>query len=153
MQTLGLPGGGVVILSAEPPQQSLAEVIGARFGQGFTWVGRNGDTFTWSIDLAQRIIGDREPTTEITLEDQVQAMLCNSCRDELNLEHAMTTDLSKPLIAIEHPVESVEGAIVMLFIDGWHRMAKSILTQNRTPLKVHVLTREEERACRVERNR
>ncbi len=133
--------------------QSLAEVIGLRFGQAFTWESPDGTTITWSIDIAKQIIGDR-PTDlkfNVTPDGVLQVLRSNNRVMELDSNYAMTTDLSVPLIAVISPIEKVEGKIVLIIIDGWHRIVKALVTQHRQPLKMHVLTDEEAEQCRIER--
>lgn len=120
---------------------------------GFTWESPTGETITWSIDLCRQLIGDRPPVEDAALDlyGVARCLKSNGRVAELDPEYALTTDLSKPLIAVISPLEVVEGHHVIILIDGWHRMLKAFLTQFDGKLQVHVLTAEEEKQCRVRR--
>lgn len=119
--------------------------------QVYTWEDQNqpGSTITWSIALALQIIGDREPDLRMPLEAQRHALTRNTLSSDLDEAYARTTDLTKPLIAVVSPVEFVPGKMVLLIIDGWHRIKHSVLVNNQTPIPVHVLMPDEEETCRI----
>lgn len=121
------------------------------FGQCYTWESPDGTTITWCIDMALEIIGDRPPIKAAALSPayQRQALASNLLSPEINEEYAMTTDLSKPLIAVVSPIEFRPGSIVLIIIDGWHRIKHSVAINNPNDLQVHVLLPNEERACRI----
>lgn len=135
------------------PGNSLADVLNMQFGQCFNWHSPAGTSITWSIDMALRIIGEREPMPEAALSPElvVHALRCNSLAHELDKDYALTTDLTKPLIATISPLEKQDGKIVLIIIDGWHRILHAFLVNYPMDLQVHVLTPEEEQACRIER--
>jgi len=132
-------------------QATLAEVLGTDRGQVYSFE-HDGLQFHWSIDLALRIIGSREPypNAAMTPEMVKQALASNIYSKDLDREFALTRDLSKPLIAVVSPIEFRGGnCVVLLLIDGWHRMVKAAQIGHTEPLQCHVLSREEEMACRI----
>lgn len=132
---------------------SVAADTGELYGQCYTWEHPDGRTWTWSISHAKRIIGNRVPNPKHALTLEMQKMIRdgNEYAADLNLEYAMTTDLSQPLIATIAPVPEPEHGDVLILIDGWHRLLKSIAIGNTEPLQVHVLSKEEMEMCRIER--
>ncbi len=84
--------------------QSLAEVIGLRFAHCFTWESPDGSTITWNIDKAIEIIGDRPTKFNLSPGQIPHVLRSNSCVLEMDLAYAMTTDLTKPLIATVSPI-------------------------------------------------
>jgi hypothetical protein len=63
-------------------------------------------------------------------------------------EHAMTTDIAKPLTIAPLPSEAqYTGAIV---IDGWHRVYRA-LRENRTHLPMYLISPATEQAARIAR--
>lgn len=150
MTTIPLPANTVLVVSDDRPV-SLAERFGILCGQAFTFEYPDGRVVTWSIDMAKEIIGNREPQTELSLYQACIALQRNSLSDEINLPYAMTTDLSKPIIAVVSPLEEQPEHVVLVIVDGWHRIARMVLEQREEPLRVHVLSRDEEMQCRVER--
>lgn len=121
-------------------------------GQVYTWQDIDGTVISWSIPQALEIIGDRPPLKAFAMppEIQRQALESNAFAHEFDEAYARTTDLTKPIIAVVSPTETKEGQIVLLIIDGWHRIKHSVLINNPNSLPVHVLLPHEERACRIE---
>lgn len=119
-------------------------------GQVYTWEDQNtGSTIIWSIGRALEILGDREPDFHMPPEAQRKALQSNPLSADLDEAYARTTDLTKPIIAVISPVEFVPGKLVLLIIDGWHRIKHSVLVNNTTPLPVRVLMPDEEETCRI----
>lgn len=125
--------------------------IEIKYGQFYTWEPPNGEPISWSIGHALEIIGDRPPIEAAAMPPEMQrlALERNSLACEIDEAFAMTTDLSKPIIAIISPIEFVPGNIVLIVIDGWHRIKHSVAINNPNALPVHVLLPWEEEACRI----
>ncbi|MER5324917.1 hypothetical protein [Streptosporangium roseum] len=95
-------------------------------------------SWRWSVTSAKELADGRAPTAALAVADWV-GMLRLLMVDE---EHAKRVDLAEPLIAVSMPTGG------LLIIDGWHRVYKA-LASGRSTLPAHVLTVEEERACRI----
>jgi len=133
-----------------PNQICLADVLDKPFGQIYRYE-YEGQTFFWSIDLALKIIGNRPPIPQAAMTPDMvkQAIASNIYAKEIDVEKALKSDLTKPLIAVVSPIEFRPDGIVLLLIDGWHRLSKSALINHPHPLPCHVLSRAEEEMCRV----
>ncbi|MBN6056676.1 hypothetical protein JYK22_32410, partial [Nonomuraea sp. RK-328] len=92
----------------------------------------------WSVTTAKEFVEGRTPNATLAVADWV-GMLRLLVVDE---DHAECVDLADPLIAVSMPTGG------LLIIDGWHRVHKA-LASGRSTLPAHVLTVEEERACRI----
>lgn len=139
------------IIKELAPEGSVSKRFGILQGQCFTFEYPGRPQITWSIEVAKHIIGDRHPATDISLAAARIALARNELAKEISDEWAMTRDLSEPLIAVESPWEAHPNQLVLVIIDGWHRLRKMDLTNHEQPLPVHVLLREEEEMCRIER--
>lgn len=128
---------------------NVSQLLGAERHQCFTWQNVNGETITWSITEALKLVSVRQPDLGPTVEDCRHALTLNEFAHDIDDAYAMTTDLSKPLLVVTSPIQDQPGKTCCIIIDGWHRMRKADLTNYDKPLPFYWLTPEEEKACRV----
>ena len=89
----------------------------------------------FNVDKAKRIVEGRKTTTWIR-PSQVATIMKNI---EIDADHAMTRDLSIPIIAITLILGEQKDVFV---IDGWHRLAKALIKGD-LPVFMHILDEEE----------
>lgn len=138
------------VIRALAPEGSVAQRFGLLYGQMFRWEGRDGQAITWSIEACKELIAGRDCLRGVEMgpREWKQALENNSLAHEIDDAHALTRDLSEPLIAVQSPnPDDPPGAVIL--IDGWHRVKKAVTTNHDEPLLVHVLDHEEERSCRI----
>ena len=71
--------------------------------------------YVYNVTKALEIVGDRAPSRKVDVAGLRRAI---DYGREVDVDHAMTTDVSKPLlVANHHPDVSSKP----LLIDGWHR--------------------------------
>ncbi|WP_433435365.1 hypothetical protein [Nonomuraea sp. CA-141351] len=92
----------------------------------------------WNVSHAKKLTADRTPGGRVEVAAWAGLLQLIHIDDE----HAQQVDLSEPLIVVPVP----NGGL--LVIDGWHRIRKA-LTSGVKHLLAHVLSVEEELACRV----
>jgi hypothetical protein len=125
--------------------------------QQFTWWWNTptGEvcSLSWDVEKAKEIVAttpDRE-VTHITDECMRMAAAANmEMLRGLDMEYAMSVEISKPLIVVPHPNPRYAGCSII--IDGWHRVTKRIMTGDHNTVPVVILTQEESKACIVHRS-
>lgn len=128
---------------------NVGQIVGAERHQCFRWQDVTGETITWSISEALKLLAGRTPELGPTVEDCRQALALNEFAHEINDEYALTTDLTKPLLVVTSPIQDHAGRTSVIVIDGWHRMRKADLINYDQPLPFFWLSAEEEKACRI----
>lgn len=119
-------------------------------------------TCGWDIDRAKQLVGGREPTVKIPVAEYAPSTIGRPPEkggdgvttmhlgmigvDWKRAETDATIDTDVPVIAILAPLGK-DGGKAVLMIDGYHRLAKAVLT-GEEELDAHLLTGEEERQVR-----
>lgn len=118
--------------------------------QAYHWEHPNGTHVWWNITRAKELVSNRPPDNVMPIESAYEALTRNRFARELDQDYAIGRDLTVPLIATVAPVldGAPEGSRPMIIIDGWHRIVGAVLTYHTQPLPVHILTPEEDAACR-----
>ena len=120
--------------------------------QVYEWHDRKGDKHWFSIDIALHLLSKRaskEPDYQASWKEAQLAASRNPFIAEMNFEHAMTTDLTKPIIFASIPDMDGDGRVCQLLIDGWHRVIKFLIAgvHDKT-LPGYILTVEETKKCK-----
>lgn len=110
--------------------------------QVFSLETPSGWQYHWSISEARRYAEARRELWSISLSEyQMTLERLREHYPDVDETYALTTDLTNPLIFVP-----LENAIQL--IDGFHRLAKALLT-NVDILPAYFLTQEEADACLV----
>ncbi|MGC4044735.1 MAG: hypothetical protein QM758_13160 [Armatimonas sp.] len=106
--------------------------------QVFTFVDAEGGQWHWNASEGMRIAlaSGREPLAFYPTDHGLDIPQLQSQYTDLDLEYALTTDLTKPILFIPF----WDGTHVL--IDGWHRLAHAVL-KGVPYLLAHELTPEE----------
>lgn len=115
-------------------------VVGSLSDPVYSYEDETGRQFHWNVNAALAFAQARNAVYTISLSDM--GVTIDTVRKQyhgLDEAHALTTDLSRPLLFV--PI----GEKVWL-IDGWHRVAKALLA-GVDMLFAYFLTQEEADAC------
>jgi hypothetical protein len=102
----------------------------------FVHEATEGTLYAWDVTAAERIVADGRPAMLFNLEEQgVTTAIIERIYSGLNRAHALSADLTRPLIAIPYRGE-------ILLIDGWHRLWRAA-HEGVPELQMHLLSSEE----------
>ncbi|MER7009932.1 hypothetical protein ABT324_00690 [Saccharopolyspora sp. NPDC000359] len=116
-------------------------------------------TWQWCVDTAEELIRDDPSAATLVAEGDISGLgkllpfhpdppgVVPLIRVHVDIDYAMTTDLSKPIIAARLVSEAGEDCGVVV-VDGWHRVFRA-LWEGRVHLPTYLLSNETERACRI----
>lgn len=140
----------------------IAELQLARF-QEFTWLfDSNSHEIHWNVDKLKAWLGTpkQEPVIRAPIPSKLLRELweMNSDKESIDFMHAMQSDTTRPIIAIQHPSLAfypyrggpnlIAEYPPLLVVDGWHRLYKAIM-QGMPELPAIILTSEQEARFRV----
>ena len=116
--------GAIVI--AVPPMEHLA----------FVHESPDGSLRAFDITRGNALVADGRKTEIFSLADHgVTMAFIYQNYEEINLEYAITTDLSRPLLFL--PLHNAR-----LLADGWHRLARAVM-EGIEELPMYMLSQEE----------
>lgn len=95
--------------------------------QKFEFLTDDNKHFTWKIfDVLHWLRDNPQPMYRISPEDVKIAYMNHEVQRDIDVEYAMTTDIRRPIIIVEHPDgDSNENGITTIMIDGNHRLYKA----------------------------
>jgi hypothetical protein len=116
--------------------------LGDLTDQVYSMEDQDGTQYHWSVAAGLRLATARGQVWTVSLRQMgVTADLLRSLYHGLDEAHALTTDLSRPLLFVPFRGEDQ-------LIDGWHRLLKAALT-GVDALPAYFLTQAEADACLV----
>lgn len=137
-------------------ENGCIELVRIEPSEVFRWEHSDGTIAMWDISKAKSLVDGKRPVAEITPTDCLRALQANVMVCGMDAAYALTKDIEIPIIATVPPLLSKEeeaaifsGTIPYIVIDGWHRILKAALTFHQHPLKMHILTTEEDKLCRI----
>ena len=127
----GLPG---------MPKAALVLSVGTLGDQVFSFEDEDGWQYHWNVTEGMRLAKDRGELLAFSPEENgITVQEIEKRYPELDVNHALKSDLTKPLLFLPFKGKSQ-------LVDGWHRLYLAVLT-GWEELDVYQLTQEEADAC------
>jgi hypothetical protein len=134
-----IPGIGESAATAAVRLRTMMEERSLR-GETFTY-HHEGKTYRWDVSAAWRLLlaNPRQPTRFVPAEQGVDIHHLMDRYPDLNVGYALTCDLTLPLLFVPFAGRHQ-------LIDGWHRLARSLIeedTLGSAEMPAFILTEEE----------